>query len=230
MSVSPSSGSPRGRLCLGSVSSLSFEEEENDWNGEIDDGRGGGGSIGGGGGGGGGNGNGGSHHLHDLLVGSLAEQVGALLRREMAAGQDAREEEEEEEVVVLSGLRRTLDAAVHVALRLAEDEPYGVRGATIFIRLAEEEEKDGKDGKGDGGGGPPAERHLGAIAVDPGTASTFNLILTLWEERSFSVSVKNWLVQLAGGKTHRVISQRFTIKKEKLYRSPSGTTLVSFQF
>ena len=62
--------------------------------------------------------------------------------------------------------------------------------------------------------------------------STFNLILTLREDRPpISVALRNWLSQMTGsGKVCRVISPGFAMRKEKLYRSPSGTTLVSFQF
>ncbi len=73
--------------------------------------------------------------------------------------------------------------------------------------------------------------------------STFNLVLTLREESSFSASLRNWFHQLVFANSSSssimrirrrrcvvVVSQHFELRKEKLYRSPSGTTLTSFQF
>ena len=57
--------------------------------------------------------------------------------------------------VVFVGLRRALDLFVHFALRLSEDEPYGVRGANIMLRFKAKEEED--------------DAYLGSIAVDPNT-------------------------------------------------------------
>ena len=56
----------------------------------------------------------------------------------------------------LLGLHAALNDAVHHITRMAEDEPYGVRGATIFLRL-----RDDRNGGG--------SHDLGTIAVDPTT-------------------------------------------------------------
>ena len=84
----------------------------------------------------------------------------------------------------LLGLRRAIDGAVHVALRLAEDEPYGVRGATIFVRIAEgadsEKGETDKQATGDAAAAGPSSstadasavakgKPLGSIAVDVNT-------------------------------------------------------------
>ena len=109
---------------------------------------------------------------------------------------------------VLLGLRRAMDLVVHHALSLAEDEPYGVRGATIFLRIDEDEDKPKASGAAAGGQHPAVEgKSLGAIIVDVATVSTFNLVLVLREERPFSVALKNWLGQLTGGKTTKVVSE-----------------------
>ena len=49
------------------------------------------------------------------------------------------------------GLRATLQSAVHAIIRQSEDEPYGVRGACVVVKLSS-----------DAGG----ERDLGTIAFD----------------------------------------------------------------
>ena len=76
-------------------------------------------------------------------------------------------------------LRATLSDAVHHILRLSEDEPYGVRGATIVVRIKDADVSggDGKKGSGDSGG----VHTVGNIAVDKDTVSTFKLILVLEE-------------------------------------------------
>ena len=78
--------------------------------------------------------------------------------------------------------------------------------------------------------------------------STFNLVLTLYEERRLSVAIKNWLGHLAGAKNDaHVVSEstlslkfnldylislqigpEYSLEKRKLFRSDSGTTLSSF--
>ena len=106
------------------------------------------------------------------------------------------------------GLRSVLDEVVHDILRLAEPEPYGVRGATIVLNLLE-------------GKKSAKERPIGAVAVDTSTVSTFRLHLTLREESSLAVTFKNWLGQLTGGSQAKVMGPKFTLRKEQLYRTES---------
>jgi hypothetical protein len=93
--------------------------------------------------------------------------------------------------VSLRLLRATLSEAVHRILHLSEDEPYGVRGATIMLRMRDNEGK---------------VQHLGSIAVDTNTVTTFNLILELEEEKRLSVSIKNWIYHLTGNRQDHVVS------------------------
>ncbi len=214
-------------LQLGSVTSLSLEEEEHqcDWLADMqtqdkdkDDGCHHSGGR--------------NHHLHDLLAGAMAEQVQRLIRNQLGECCDDSNADCDGGVAIL-GLRRALDPAVHAMLRLAEDEPYGVRGANIFVQLASDD--DNNDKKKDA-----PSVNLGSIVVDETTVSTFNLVLRLREVRSlFSVvQLRNWLGRWTRGSKwwkvgphrHVVISPHFQLKKEKLYRSPSGSTLVNFQF
>jgi len=191
--MTSSSSSPR-RLHLGSASSLSFEEEEADWgqhgasffdeDSEEESQPG-------------------RRGLHSMLTDLLTEQVEVLLSKYFSPTSKPHP----------SGLRRAMDAVVHDALIQSEEEPYGIRGATMKVRLA-----NGKE-----------TVTLGSVVFDSNTVSTFNLILTLSEEHSLAVALKNWLgLAIAGGyKVDRVISQRYTLRKEKLYRSSSGATLAS---
>ena len=67
------------------------------------------------------------------------------------------------------GLRYALTRVVHDILLLSEDEPYGVRGATIFLRM-----KNCKD----------EEKYLGSIAMDTSTVKEIQfpvqLMLNSW--------------------------------------------------
>ena len=100
-------------------------------------------------------------------------------------------------------LRATLSDAVHHILRLSEDEPYGVRGATIVVRIkdADVTDDDGKKGEGDSG-----IHTVGNIAVDKDTVSTFKLILVLEEQKRLGVSIKNWLHLITGSRPDHVVS------------------------
>lgn len=152
-------------------------------------------------------------------------------------------------------LRATLSDAVHHILRLSEDEPYGVRGATIVVRIKDADVGDGGNkGSGDGSSGAGGVHTVGNIAVDKDTVSTFRLILVLEEQKRLGVSIKNWLHLLTGSRPDRVVSldsrsridarsrphfflypflmqigPRFTLRKEKLYRSESGSSLESIE-
>ncbi len=68
------------------------------------------------------------------------------------------------------GLRVALDDAVHAILRLSESEPYGVRGATILVRLRrwQNRKKDTTDSSEQLDDGEP----VGAIAVDVNMVSS----------------------------------------------------------
>ena len=151
-------------------------------------------------------------------------------------------------------LRATLSDAVHRILQLSEDEPYGVRGATIVVRIKDASDVGGGDMNKSGGGGNGGVHTVGNIAVDKDTVSTFKLILVLEEQKRLGVSIKNWLHLLTGSRPDHVVSSdflltirtlpdisnfsissiiqigpRYTLRKEKLYRSESGSSLASFE-
>jgi len=199
------------RLYLGSVSSLSFEEEENefccakkDCSGDGGDKHNGESEVG-------------LHmELHEMLTDRLYEQVDSLLRCSSYFCQPTE--------FTQRLLRATLSDAVHQILHLSEEEPYGVRGATIIVAIKHADNDDGKNGDANGG-----VHTVGNIAVDKDTVSTFKLILVLEEQKRLGVSIKNWMQLLTGSRPDHVIGPRFTLRKEKLYRSESGSSLESFE-
>eukprot|EP00095_Tigriopus_kingsejongensis_P009133 maker-scaffold1236_size70259-snap-gene-0.17 protein:Tk09133 transcript:maker-scaffold1236_size70259-snap-gene-0.17-mRNA-1 annotation:"dna damage-inducible transcript 4-like protein" len=123
------------------------------------------------------------HHfeLHEFLTDRLEEQVAYLIRvASQGRGQ-----------LSFIGLHMTLTEAVHDILHMSEDEPYGVRGATVILKMRETHENQPGE----------VEKKLGVIAVDPNMVSTFNLTLVLKEEKRLGVTLKNWIAdQFTGGK------------------------------
>ncbi|TRY70939.1 hypothetical protein TCAL_05934 [Tigriopus californicus] len=145
--------------------------------------------------------------LHEFLTDRLEEQVAYLIRVS----------HQERGGLAFVGLHTTLTEAVHDILHMSEDEPYGVRGATVILKMREQTN------------GRESERSLGVIAVDNNMVSTFRLTLILKEEKRLGVTFKNWLVeQFTGGKKELVISGQYEVRKEQLYRSSSGSRLAQF--
>lgn len=88
-------------------------------------------------------------------------------------------------------------------LRMAENEPCGLRGCTLFINFENDH----------------VCRRIGTIKCDPSTVSTFELFLTLKQDSSSWHSLlPQFLKNLTRGGTI-MISQGFTLEKKKLYRS-----------
>ncbi|KAL1115757.1 hypothetical protein AAG570_006047 [Ranatra chinensis] len=89
-------------------------------------------------------------------------------------------------------------------LRLAENEPCGLRGCTLFINFETDTEC----------------RRIGTVKCDPNTVSTFELFLTLKRDsRSTWHSIlPQFIKNLTKGGTI-MISPGFTLEKKKLYRS-----------
>lgn len=107
-----------------------------------------------------------------------------------------------------SGCRLVLDEPLpfivdHI-LRLSEDEPYGLRGALILVKL---EDIRGKVWS------------MGSFALNMETVTTFRLILNLKEVSKISSSLRNIFSSLTGSKCIRLIGKNFTITKKELYRS-----------
>ncbi|PSN58152.1 hypothetical protein C0J52_01043 [Blattella germanica] len=88
-------------------------------------------------------------------------------------------------------------------LSMAENEPCGLRGCTLFINFETDQ----------------MCRRIGTIKCDPNTVSTFELFLTLKQDSSSWHSLlPQFLKNLTKGGTI-MISQGFTLEKKKLYRS-----------
>jgi len=89
-------------------------------------------------------------------------------------------------------------------LELADNEPCGLRGCTLYLRL-------------ETGQGEP--RHLSTVKCDPTTVSTFHLTLTLRQDATAWHNIlPQFLKNLARGGTV-MISSMYCLEKKKLYRS-----------
>ncbi|XP_022191088.1 protein charybde isoform X1 [Nilaparvata lugens] len=89
-------------------------------------------------------------------------------------------------------------------IRMAENEPCGLRGCTLFINFGTEEEC----------------RRIGTIKCDPNTVSTFELFLTLTQDAksTWHSILPQFIKNLTKGGTI-MISPAFELEKKKLYRS-----------
>lgn len=91
-------------------------------------------------------------------------------------------------------------------LRLAENEPCGLRGCTLFVNFE----------------GTQECRRIGTIKCDPNTVSTFEVYLTLKQDSSpWHNFLPRFIQNLTRGGGTVVISQGYTLEKKKLYRSYS---------
>ncbi|XP_055312177.1 protein charybde-like [Sitodiplosis mosellana] len=89
---------------------------------------------------------------------------------------------------------------------MSEKEPCGIRGSIIYIEFEDE---------------PNNTRRIASLQLDPNTVSTFELYLTLKQDRSGWTSIlPQFLKNLARGSTI-MISPDFLVAKTKLYRSLS---------
>uniref|UniRef100_A0A182MXP6 Uncharacterized protein n=1 Tax=Anopheles dirus TaxID=7168 RepID=A0A182MXP6_9DIPT len=87
---------------------------------------------------------------------------------------------------------------------LSEKEPCGIRGCTIYIEFEDE---------------PDNTRRIAAMKTDPNTFSTFELYLTLKQDRRGWTSIlPQFLKNLARGSTI-MISPDFVLTKNKLYQA-----------
>jgi len=93
-------------------------------------------------------------------------------------------------------------------LRMAENEPCGLRGCTLYVNFESEQEC----------------RKIGTVKCDPNTVSTFELFLTLRRDArsTWSSLIPQFLKNFTKGGTI-MISPGFTLEKKKLYRSFSST-------
>lgn len=89
---------------------------------------------------------------------------------------------------------------------LSEKEPCGIRGCTVYIEFEDE---------------PDNSRRIATMKTDPTTVSTFELYLTLRQDRSGWTSIlPQFLKNLARGSTI-MISPEFALTKNKLYHAYS---------
>ncbi|KAL9703581.1 hypothetical protein quinque_007099 [Culex quinquefasciatus] len=89
---------------------------------------------------------------------------------------------------------------------LSEKEPCGIRGCTVYIEFEDE---------------PENSRRIATMKTDPTTVSTFELYLTLRQDRSGWTSIlPQFLKNLARGSTI-MISPEFALTKNKLYHAYS---------
>lgn len=87
---------------------------------------------------------------------------------------------------------------------MSEKEPCGIRGCSLYIEFEEE---------------PSNTRRIATLQVDANTVSTFELYLTLRQDRSgWTSMLPQFLKNLARSSTI-MISPEFKITKNKLYRS-----------
>lgn len=87
---------------------------------------------------------------------------------------------------------------------MSEKEPCGIRGSTIYIEFEDE---------------PNNTRRIASLQMDPNTVSTFELYLTLRQDRSGWTSIlPQFLKNLARSSTI-MISPDFLVTKNKLFRS-----------
>ncbi|CAK9813048.1 Protein charybde [Anthophora quadrimaculata] len=92
-------------------------------------------------------------------------------------------------------------------LSMAENEPCGLRGCTLFISFETDS----------------VCRRLSKIQCDPSAVSTFELYLTLKQDHtSWRILLPQFLKNLTRGGTI-MISRDFTLEKKKLYRSYQQT-------
>lgn len=92
-------------------------------------------------------------------------------------------------------------------LAMAESEPCGLRGCTLYLSFENDQEC----------------RKLSIVKCDPTTVSTFELYLTLKQDvTSWHSILPQFLKNLARGGTV-MISSAYTLNKKKLYRSYQHT-------
>ncbi|XP_076233278.1 protein charybde isoform X1 [Calliopsis andreniformis] len=96
-----------------------------------------------------------------------------------------------------------LPRIARTVLNMAENEPCGLRGCTLFISFETDS----------------VCRRLSKIQCDPNAVSTFELYLTLKQDHtSWHILLPQFLKNLTRGGTI-MISRDFTLEKKKLYRS-----------
>jgi len=139
----------------------------------------------------------------DMVTGSCESALARRLETELRAAKSA--QLACGEVLLPSDLLQRVAAQV---LGLAEVEPCGLRGCTLYVEFLPTEFQE--------------PRRIATIKWDPNTVSTFELTLTLKQDPRSSASWTNILPQFIKNFTKGgtiMISHTFDITKKKLYRS-----------
>ncbi|XP_018569302.1 protein charybde [Anoplophora glabripennis] len=105
------------------------------------------------------------------------------------------------EVLLPNGLTR---AIAQDMFQLADVEPCGLKGCTLYINFEAEELK----------------TRLSTIKCDPTTPSTFEVYLTLKQAAGWNSFLPQFLKKITRGGTV-MISPEYGLQKKKLYRSTS---------
>lgn len=112
----------------------------------------------------------------------------------------------------------TLEKVVKDMVDLGEQEPYGLKGGTLILNfgsvLNEKSEK-GNDSQ------VLKLVKIGKFPLGEGIVSTFELHLTLYPSNHMKHKLANMVRKLKGKPTKIPISEKITITKKKLFRSPS---------
>lgn len=108
---------------------------------------------------------------------------------------------------VLVHPQTTVDILKEVVYQ-GEREPCGVRGGTLVVLFSDR----------------LGQLHrVGRFPLDPTTLPTYELHLTLNEDRTIKVKLENLMRKISGLCPNTVIRPGFTLRKRKLYRSSTGS-------
>jgi len=91
---------------------------------------------------------------------------------------------------------------------LGEREPYGVRGGTLVVLFVD---RLGKPHK------------IGRFPLDPDTISTYEIQLTLHEDKHFKVKFAALVRRLSGQSPQLAVDPHYELRMKKLYRSSTSS-------
>jgi len=129
-----------------------------------------------------------------LLAQKLEKEVNALFQNNSKVGSNP--------PTILVNLSETTNRVAHHLLELSDNEPYGVKGARIFVKFTS------LNGE---------ERIIGSFTLDPNTVSTFEITLSLEQGQQFSTSLRSWFGQITNGTKSIQISPHYSLRKKDLY-------------
>lgn len=134
-----------------------------------------------------------------LLAQKLEKEVNNLFN-----GQEKQQQDQNtNSSTILVGLMETMSKVASQLLDLSENEPYGVKGARVILKLRSNNK----------------EQNIGSFTLDQCTVSTFQITLVLEQIQQFSTSLRSWLGQITNGSKCLHISPHYSLKKVDLYSS-----------